>query len=214
MDVKDVTLGWTPLRCACSEGNREVRNLLLANEAEFYLRDNLMGRTPVQVLELAIYWWRLESSETWVDEKENAAEGNNEEWQDKVNESEEQHETQSLNQSHEMYSRGEERSCVYVSHFKESIRETTRSARQADINHENDLASASTFPEHRYLEEASDATLRTWSSRNLQRVYFVKCNGEVRGRGPLSPAAHYSLNLPCRVWAMDLQGNIRSLTGL
>ena len=43
VDIKDTILGWTPLHHACNEGGEDMWNLLLSYEADFFLRDDLMG---------------------------------------------------------------------------------------------------------------------------------------------------------------------------
>ena len=220
VDVKDTILGWTPLHYACSEGNQEVWNLLLAYQADFYLRDDLMGWTPMKILEQAMDYLRLESGETWVDEEGKPAEDEDEEWQDEANESEgKQHETQPLDPvSREALARRRANLRSRVTHFftEESMRRIMQPVRQADIDHEIDLARASAFPEHRYLEVASsevDETLRIWNSRNLQRVCFVDRQAKVRRRGPMSPATFSSLQA-YRVWFIDIDGIIHGLSGM
>lgn len=219
-DVKDTILGWTPLHHACNEGTQEVWNLLLDYGADFFLRDDLMGWTPMTVLEQAMDCLRLQSGETWVDEEGNPVEDDDEEWQDEVDETEEgQPETQPLDPvAREALARRRANLRSRVAQFftEESMRRITRPVRQADLDREIDLARASTFPEHRYLEMASlevDETLRIWNSRNSQRVCFVDRQGQIRRRDPISPAACSTLQ-PHRVWAIDLDGTIHGLTGM
>lgn len=221
-NVKDTILGWTPLHHACNEGIQEVWNLLLDYGADFFLRDDLMGWTPMTVLEQAMDCLRLESGETWVDEEGNPVgdDDDDEEWQDEVNETEEeQPETQPRDpviREELARRRAKLRSRVTRFFTEESMRRITRPVRQADIDREIDLARASMFPEHRYLEMASleaDETLRMWNSRNSQRACFVDRQGQIRRRVPISPAACSTLQ-PYRVWAIDLDGTIRGLAGV
>ena len=107
MDVKNTVLGWAPLHHACNEGNSEIWNLLLVYNADLFLRGDLMGWTPMQVLEQAMTFLHLESRETWIDGDSEGTwiddEGNafeeegddDKEWQDEVSENDEGKDTTS-----------------------------------------------------------------------------------------------------------------------
>jgi ankyrin repeat protein len=220
VDVKDTILGWTPLHHACNEGNQESWNLLLAYQADFFLRDDFMGWTPMNLLEQAVDVLRLESGETWLDEEGNPVEdGEDEVWHDEADGSEDEDEAQPLDpvaREELARKRANLRSRITKFFAEESMRRMVRPVRQADYDREIDIARASAFPEHLYLEEASaevDGPLRIWNSRNLPRVSFVDHQGVVRRSVWTSPAACSTLQ-PCRVWVIDIHGTVHGLSGL
>lgn len=88
--------------------------------------------------------------------------------------------------------------------------------RQADYDLEVALAQASAFPEHKYLNASSAETnlpLRSWNSRNLDRLSIVDRHGRCRGRHILNPASHEQV---CggEIWLLDGNSVIQGLLGL
>jgi hypothetical protein len=220
VDAKDTILGWTPLHHACNEGNQEGWNLLLDYGADFFLRDNLMGWTPMNLLEQSMDSLRLESGETWIDEEGNPVDDIDEEaWQDEAGSNEDEDEAQPLDPvAREQLAkiRANLRSRISKFFAEESMRRMVRPVKQADYDREVDIARASVFPEHRYLEETSaeaDGPLRIRNSRNLPRIHFVCHQGVIRKSAWTSPAV-CSIPQPSRVWLIDSYGTIHGLSGL